>query len=537
MAQFDAIVIGSGVGSLSCAALLAALHGKRVLVLEKHFRVGGFSHAFTRSGFTWDVGLHYVGQMDEGNPQRTLMDLTTGGAVDWRRMPESYDVLHFPHLTVPVAPSYAEHVADLAAAFPHEAGALARYADDLRAADRWHVRAMLGRALPAAARVAVDAASRLDRRGRRLALTTTQDYLDTHINDLRLRAVLGARWADTCQQPTEESFAFHSLIARHYDGGAWFPVGGSDAVVEAMCRQVEAAGGEVRDCTEATSILLEEGRAVGVRAHRRRGRGGVDEEHRAPVVISGAGARATLDRLLPAGVAPRLSEDIDAVGSGVACVTAYLGLRREPTEFGMAGENHWLFDTFDHEVSERTTRELVAGRATGAFLSFPSLKDPTATRPTAEVAAFVEAAFFDRWAGTPWLRRGAEYEDVKERIGAGLLALVERHFPGFGDLVEHVEVSTPRTVETFTGFTSGGFAEVPGTPERLRRILVRARGPVPGLWFTGSSVTCVGVAGAQLAGALTAAAVTGAAGTLRLVRSVLRPARPARPAPRYVTVL
>lgn len=218
-------------------------------------------------------------------------------------------------------------------------------------------------------------------------------------------------------------------------------------------------------------------------------------------------------------------------------MTAYLGLRREPTEFCIAGENHWLFDTFDHEVSEQTTRELIAGRATGAFLSFPSLKDPTATRPTAEVAAFVEAAFFDRWAGTSWLRRGAEYEEVKERIGAGLLALVERHFPGFGDLVEHVEVSTPRTVETFTGFTSGGFAEVPGTPERLRRNLVRARGPVPRLWFTGSSVTCVGVAGAQLAGAQTAAAVTGAAGTLRLVRSVLRPARPARPAPRYVTVL
>lgn len=536
--SYDVIVIGSGVGSLSCAALLARLEGRRVLVLEKHFRTGGFNHAFSRSGFTWDVGLHYIGQMNEGNPQRGLMDLTTGGEIEWRPMPQAYDVLHFPHLTVPVAASYPDHVANLAREFPHEAAALDRYLEDLRAVDRWHMRQMVARALPAAARAALAAAGRLDRRGRRLALTTTQQYLDTHIADLRLRAVLGARWVDSCLPPDQESFANHALIARHYDGGAWFPVGGSDAVVDAMVRQITAAGGAVQDCTEVTEILVEHGRAVGVRAHRRRGKGGIQEEHRAPVIISGAGVRTTLQRLLPADTAPALLRDLDEIGAGVGCVTAYLGLTREPLEFGIDGENHWLFDSFDHEVSPATTRDLVAGNATGAFMSFPSLKDPAAGRPTAEVSYFVDADFFEQWAGTAWMRRGPEYARVKEQIGRALLALVERHFPGFSTIVEHVEVSTPRTVESFTGYASGGFAEIPGTPERLRRDPVRVRGPVPGLYLTGSSLTCVGVAGAQLAGALTAAAVGGTPGTMRLWRAVSAACgQPQAPAPRFVTAL
>jgi all-trans-retinol 13,14-reductase len=58
----DMIVIGSGMGGLATAALLARLHGRKILVLERHYRAGGFTHTFTRrGGFEWDVGVHYVG--------------------------------------------------------------------------------------------------------------------------------------------------------------------------------------------------------------------------------------------------------------------------------------------------------------------------------------------------------------------------------------------------------------------------------------------------------------------------------------------
>ena len=61
--MYDAIVIGSGIGSLTTAGLLAGVAGARVLVLEKHCTPGGLTHSFRRMGASWDVGPHYVGDM------------------------------------------------------------------------------------------------------------------------------------------------------------------------------------------------------------------------------------------------------------------------------------------------------------------------------------------------------------------------------------------------------------------------------------------------------------------------------------------
>src|ERR1017187_610266 len=91
---WDAIVIGSGMGGLTAAVLLGAQGGKRVLVLERHYEAGGFTHSFHRPGYEWDVGLHYIGQMqDEGSTVRRAFDHVTAGSMDWQPMPEIYDRL------------------------------------------------------------------------------------------------------------------------------------------------------------------------------------------------------------------------------------------------------------------------------------------------------------------------------------------------------------------------------------------------------------------------------------------------------------
>src|ERR1700752_5484840 len=82
--SFDAIVVGSGMGALAFASIMAKLRKWRVLILERHFKIGGFTHTFSRpGGWTWDVGVHYVGEMGEGMTGRRLFDLITGCGVDW----------------------------------------------------------------------------------------------------------------------------------------------------------------------------------------------------------------------------------------------------------------------------------------------------------------------------------------------------------------------------------------------------------------------------------------------------------------------
>ena len=63
---WDAIVIGSGMGGLAAAGFLARVGKRKVLVLEKHSERGGQTHVFRRDGASWDVGLHYIGNLRRG---------------------------------------------------------------------------------------------------------------------------------------------------------------------------------------------------------------------------------------------------------------------------------------------------------------------------------------------------------------------------------------------------------------------------------------------------------------------------------------
>jgi all-trans-retinol 13,14-reductase len=90
--SWDAIVIGSGIGGLATAALLSRFAHKKVLVLERHYTAGGYTHVFQRKGYDWDVGLHYIGQVrKESSQARKAFDLITNGQLQWSSMPDVYD--------------------------------------------------------------------------------------------------------------------------------------------------------------------------------------------------------------------------------------------------------------------------------------------------------------------------------------------------------------------------------------------------------------------------------------------------------------
>ncbi|MEM1091501.1 MAG: NAD(P)-binding protein, partial [Pseudomonadota bacterium] len=88
--RYDAVVIGSGMGGLTVAALLSEL-GQRVCVLEQHYTAGGYTHSYERNGYEWDVGVHYIG--DVGAPTRTrkMFDFLSSGTLQWAPMDEEYD--------------------------------------------------------------------------------------------------------------------------------------------------------------------------------------------------------------------------------------------------------------------------------------------------------------------------------------------------------------------------------------------------------------------------------------------------------------
>ena len=100
---------------------MAQLKRQRVLVLERHFRLGGFTHSFTRPGHrAWDVGLHYVGGMGAGEMGRQLFDLVTRFGVRWQKMPSPFEKFVYPDLAFDVPDDEASYRQALIARYPQE---------------------------------------------------------------------------------------------------------------------------------------------------------------------------------------------------------------------------------------------------------------------------------------------------------------------------------------------------------------------------------------------------------------------------------
>jgi phytoene dehydrogenase-like protein len=186
---------------------------------------------------------------------------------------------------------------------------------------------------------------------------------------------------------------------------------------------------------------------------------------------------------------------------------------------GFQGENYWLFDSFDHDEMYAGRSELLDGRPPMAYLSFPSLKDPHAQRHTAEIIAPLSYRSLEAHRDEPWRRRSAEYDAAKNRMTQALLDLVERHHPGFRDLVEYSELATPLTFEHFTAAPSGAIYGYPGTPAKYTTAWLGPRTPIKNLYLTGTDAALLGIMGAVMGGVVTASCLLGWFGFLEVMRA------------------
>jgi phytoene dehydrogenase-like protein/ferredoxin-NADP reductase len=526
---WDAIVIGSGIGGLSAAGFLAKVAGMKVLVLEKHSERGGQTHVFRRDGASWDVGVHYVGDLQKGSIIRTLLDFLSGGAIEWNKMTDDFERFVYPDLDFAEPSDAVRYEARLVERFPDEASAIRRYFRDLRSVAGWHVLAMQQQFMPAPLAFLIAQYRRL---GAAKATQTTADYLRRHFRSPQLRALLASQWYDCGLPPGESAFAIHALVIDGYLQGGWFPQGGAGRIARTFEQGVEASGGAIKVCQEVVAILTEGGRAVGVKAIDRRGAEPVDVVYRAPIVISDVGARNTYRRLLPTdGEVGRRTKNaraaIDALDGGLSAVTLYLRLEKPVSALGVKGENYWINATFEHDDIDAQTAAILAGEPRHAYLSFPSAKSGEHRFHTAEIVALLRSDAFKDWRGSASGQRGRDYAELKDRVAQGLLRLADRAVPGLSALARYSELSTPLTMEHFTSHPAGVFYGLPRRPARYRSRPLSVRTPIAGLYLSGSDAVSLGVPGAMIGGLAAASKVLGSTGFLRIMAAARRAKPPA----------
>jgi all-trans-retinol 13,14-reductase len=517
--RWDAIVVGSGMGGLASAALLARHGRQRVLVLERHSTAGGFTHTFHRPGFEWDVGVHYIGQCEPGTPVRRLFDEVTGGALEWARMPEVYDRVLLGDRSYDLVAGGRRFVDSLVERFPGERAAIERYVGEVVAMTRRGAPFFADRALPEPLSRLVGPMLRAPfLRG---ADRTVEQVVRPIVGDGDLYDVLTAQCGDYGLSPRHASFAIHAMVVGHYLRGAYYPVGGSSRIAAGALEVIRAAGGEVFVAAEVERVLVEQGRAVGVRM--------LDgKTFHAPVVISDVGAPNTYGRLLDPEIAERtlMPARLRAVGPSASHLSLYLGLDATDKTLGLDGTNLWIYPERDREAAFPRFLADPDAPIPLVYASFPSAKDPTFAarypgKATVELVTIANMAWFDRWQGTQRKKRGADYEAWKARMSERLLEILLRHRPSIAGHVVHAELSTPLSTQHYMANPRGEIYGLNHTPERFH-LPLRVESGVPGLLLTGQDLVSCGVAGALFGGALTASVVLRSGLGQRVVRRVLR---------------
>jgi all-trans-retinol 13,14-reductase len=516
--DWDAIVIGSGIGGLTAAVLLATHGGKRVLVLERHFEAGGFTHTFHRPGYEWDVGLHYIGEMqDERSTLRRAFDHVTNGQVRWQAMPEVYDRISIAGKRFDFPAGLERFREGLKQSFPGEVRAIDAYIAEVQACNRASKLYYAEKAIPGT--VAAFAGGLMRAPYMRWAKRTTREVLQGITSNAELAGLLTAQWGDYGLPPAASSFAVHATIAEHYFGGGSYPIGGAGAIAAAIAPRIERHGGAVVTSAEVAEILLEGTKTVGVRMNDGR-------EFRSHLVVSDAGATNTFERLLPSElpVLDALRNQLRGLQPSSAQPCLYMGLSASDATLGLQGTNLWIYPSFDHDLNvERFTRD-IAAPLPFVYISFPSAKDPSFAgrypgKSTAEVITLLPYAAFTRWGETRWKRRGEDYDALKQSLTARLLDEFKRQIPSAADHIACAELSTPVTTRHFMNYMHGEIYGISATPERFAMRGLGARTPIRGLYLTGQDAACLGVAGALFGGIISASAALGK----NLVSTVSKP--------------
>ncbi|MCG8313266.1 MAG: NAD(P)/FAD-dependent oxidoreductase [Pseudomonadales bacterium] len=499
---FDVIVIGSGIGGMATAAALARFDHK-VLLLEKAQQFGGLTHAFSRNGFTWDVGLHYCGTFGHDQYAGRILDWLSGRTIEFQSVGTVYDTLHFPDdFNISVGRPVEAYKMELKDHFPDNAAEIDAYFEALLSAEEAGHAAGADRAMPEPFRSIHHWWNR--KKIQRWCARTTAEVIAEIISNPKLAAVLSAQWGTYGGRPKEASFAYHGIVLSHYLEGAAYPIGGASAIAKGLVPVIEAAGGRAKAGTPVSEITIDDGKAVGVRTK-------AGEEFKAPAIVSAIGAGETVKHLLPDSVRDQdWAQEVATFKPSICHFDLFLGFEGDIAKHGATRANHWFYESWD--TNDAIWKAAANEPIQMVFVSFGSLKNPDhdpgpANKHSGDMLVWADWSSVEKFANGGVEKYRDEWLAFKQRVESKMLEVFKEKFPDLAPFIVYHELGTPLATEAFTGHDQGGFYGVETTPRRMLSEALNIRTPVSGLFLSGQDVLSPGIAGALAGGILSAGAI------------------------------
>ena len=459
--ETDVAVIGSGIGGLTCAALLAR-SGLSVTVCESHITPGGAAHGFERDGYCFESGpSFFTGLSVEGsaNPLAQLL-----AQLDERVECVSYDSWNF-HLPEGLFVTGTDEDR-----FHAE---LARFVSD-RAMEEWLRFEDRMKKPPAPEDL-----------NKPFAWLVDQEIRDPFLRRFCDLDAFSLSGMDAGGTPLAE---MHFMFKERFQASVDYPLGGSQAVVDALVRALEKHGGRLLLGTHVDSVIVEQGRAAGLALRR----GGELRARRA--VVSNATVWDT-QKLIPAGAVPEAyRRESEAAPQCESILHLHLGIDAAGLSEEL-GIHHVVLESWDVTAPQNMCN-----------ICIPSTLDPSLAPSGRHVVHAYTAGNepYEVWEGLH--HKSDAYRDLKEERAQVLWRAMEKVIPDVRERTELALVGTPLTQERFLRRHRGTYGAAYRADEG--RAFPGAATPLPGLFCCGdSNMPGVGVPAVVVSGMMAAGAV------------------------------
>lgn len=465
------IIIGSGLGGLSCGVILAK-NGYDVTVLEQGAQTGGCLQCFHRGDATFDTGMHFIGSADPGQTLHTLLHyLGVDADIRLQRLaPAGYDIIAFRGNHYALANGREAFVDTLARQFPHSRDELTRYCQLVKT---------------------VAANSAMHSLTQHVDLNINAHYQQHSVNEVigsvvhdpLLQQVLVGTLPLYAGEKDRTPFAIHALISDFYTQSAFRIVGGSSGIARSLVTTLRSLGGRVLTGKKVTRIVCDGKHATGVAT--------LDGDHlEADLIVSAIHPAATLRLVDSHLLRPVYRLRINNMANTVGAFTVYLKFKPQTVSY----MNHNLYYyTTDHTWGcERYTQSTWPESL--LYMHFCDEPDPVFAR-TGEIIAYMRFEEMRPWLGTTVGHRGADYEAFKRRKAEKLITTLEQEVPGLRDSIETYYTSTPLTYLDYTGTPDGSMYGVARNVGMVGGGNISCKTRIPNLLLTGQNITCHGMLG------------------------------------------
>lgn len=494
----DHIIIGSGIGGLT-AAIWLAKSGKKVVVLERHYTPGGFTHCFKRKkGFKWDVGVHYVGNVEKGNQLRKLFDLIANKKLDWESIGEVYDEVHIDNKVYEFKAGKEAFKKQLSYYFPNEVEVINTYLNLIDKVNKRGGLFFLEKSFEPILRKSIGWIFR--NRFHKYAKRTTLEVLQSITTNKELIAVLCGQCGNYGLSPKHSSFAIHAMVISHFMNGGYYPKGGSDQICGKAVETLIDNGGKLYVNANVTEILTDNRIVRGVK---------IDNDFIAcKSVISNVGVNNTFNKLLSDNDKQKCGIDLKNIKPSSGHLCLYVGLDQSSEQLKLPKHNIWSYT--DNNIDDNYNPKNITEAADKfAYISFPSAKDPLwdenhPNTSTLQALTVGKYEWFSEYENQPWMNRDEIYKKMKLDFEQQMLEKLYKLFPQIKGHVIVTEVSTPLSTKHFSNYQSGEIYGLAHTPDRFSLKFLKPETKIKGLRLVGQDITLVGVAGAMLSGMLCA---------------------------------